>query len=109
MAAVTKMHVLVKTKKKLHLAGLNSDAVDCTEQAILKAQSELAQLEWCLRIMLADYPAIPWRLSQESFMKDLPSVHHGVVRSQHYPVCYTSLDASTHSMRQFDSLLVQVM
>ncbi|KAK9902778.1 hypothetical protein WJX75_005808 [Coccomyxa subellipsoidea] len=79
MAAVTNMHVLVKTKKKLHLAKLNSDAVDCTEQAMLKAQPELAQLEWCLRIMLADYPAIPWRLSQESFMKDLPSVHHGVV------------------------------
>lgn len=113
MAAVTNMHVLVKTRKKLHLAGLNSDAVDCPEQAMLETQPELAQHEWCLRVMLADYPAIPRRQSQESFMKDLPNVHHGVVRSQHYTLCYTDLDAissaSTQSMRQFDRVLMEVM
>lgn len=70
MAAATSMHVLVKTKKKLHLAGLKSDAVDCSQQAMLEAQPELAHIEWCLRIMLADYPPIPRRMSQESFLKD---------------------------------------
>ncbi len=84
-AAVSSMHVLVKTKKKLFLGQLKSNAVGCAQHAMLKAQPELAQLEWCLRIMLADYPAIPPRLSQESFMTDLPNFHRGMVRSSTTP------------------------
>ena len=85
MAAVNSMHVLVKTKKKLHLGELKNNGVGSAKRAMLEAEPELAQLEWCLRIMLADYPAIPRRLSQESFMKDLPNVHRKMVRSSTTP------------------------
>ena len=84
MAAVTSMHVLVKTKKKLHLGELRSTGVGCAERAMLEAQPELAQLEWCLRIMLADYPCHPAE-AVSGVMKGLPNVHREMVRSSTTP------------------------